>query len=293
MSRLQVVDPHFHVWDLSTGYYPHFEPGPDTDQTLPTARSYLMDEYLGEGGAEVEVIKAVFVEAIPRDPLGEARFVHSVATDSPVPIGIVARADLSAPDAKDQLAALADLPSVKGIRQILNRHVDPALNYVDADFMEMAAWLEGFSALARHGFSFDLQIYPHQMPRAAEIAAAHPDVPIVLNHAGMWADRTSSGWREWRDGLRLLAQRPNVSVKISGLGMLDADWTPGSIRPLVYEVLDAFGSDRAMFASNFPVDKPGTSFALLWQAFDRLVSDLPETDRAALFQSNAERIYRI
>jgi predicted TIM-barrel fold metal-dependent hydrolase len=292
---LRVVDPHFHLWDLSTGNYPGFEK-PSTGfigSNAPIARSYLMDEYLAEGGTEVEVVKAVFVEAIPVDALKEARYVQVVAEGAPIPIGLVAAADLSAPDADARLEALSSCASLRGIRQILNRHIDPLYNYVARDFMDEPAWRQGFGLLARHGLSFDLQLYPTQMAQAAELAAEHGDTQIILNHAGMWTDRSLAGWRLWRDGLRQLAGEPNVSVKISGLGMLDINWTIESIRPLVLETIDAFGTDRVMFASNFPVDKLFSDFATIWRAFDAIVADLSADEREKLFRTNAERVYRI
>ena len=101
MARLSVVDPHFHVWDLATGNYPHFEK-PSTGfvgSNEPIARSYLIEEYLAEGGAEVEIVKAVHVEAIPVDPIGETRYMQAVADRIPIPLGLVVNADLSAADA--------------------------------------------------------------------------------------------------------------------------------------------------------------------------------------------------
>ena len=295
MARLSVVDPHFHVWDLATGNYPHFEK-PSTGfvgSNEPIARSYLIEEYLAEGGAEVEIVKAVHVEAIPVDPIGETRYMQAVADRIPIPLGLVVNADLSAADAAARLDAQAAFPAVRGVRQILNRHTSPLYNYVARDYMDEPAWREGFAQLRRHGLSFDLQIYPTQMQAGAALAAAHPDTAFVLNHAGMWADRNLEGWRRWRDGMRQLARRDNVSVKVSGLGMLDTKWTRESIRPLVLETLDAFGTDRVMFASNFPVDKLFSTYAAVWQAFAAIVSDLSEAERHKLFCANAERIYRI
>jgi predicted TIM-barrel fold metal-dependent hydrolase len=93
--------------------------------------------------------------------------------------------------------------------------------------------------------------------------------------------------------MRRLADLPQVSVKISGLGMLDWNWTEASIRPFVREAIAVFGVERAMFASNFPVDRLYSSFDALYEAFHSIVSDLPENDRQALFRDNAARVYRL
>ena len=293
MSRLEVTDPHFHILDLSTGNYPRLEERAEKTSDTPSPGSYLWGDYLQETDSEVEVVKAVHIEALPADPLLETRYMQAIADESPVPIALVARVDLSSPDAIDQLEAQLRFPSLRGIRHILNRHADPELRFVDRDYMREPAWRGAFAHLARNGLSFDLQIYPPQMGAAAELAATHPETTIVLNHAGMWADRNLDGWRTWRDGIRELARHENVQVKISGLARFDPDWTTNSWRPLVLETLDAFGPKRVMFASNFPIDRRYARFADIWTTFASIVSDLPESERRDLFSENAARIYRI
>lgn len=295
-EALKVVDPHFHLWDLTTGNYPHFETPSEgfIGSNAAIARSYLWEEFLAEGGGAVELVGAVHVEAIPVDPLRETEYMQAVADRAGVPLGIVARADLTAPDigeVLDRHAAAA--PALRGVRQILNRHQDPLYNYVDTDFMRAPGFDDGLRALATRGLVFDLQIYPGQMEEAAALAVRHQELAFVLNHAGMWVDRTLAGWRAWRDGLRRLAACDNVSVKISGLGMFDREWTNASIRPLVLETLDAFGAGRAMFASNFPVDKLFSDYPAVWRAFERIVADLSEHERAALFRGSAVAAYRL
>ena len=294
-APLKVVDPHIHLWDLSTGLYPGLEQ-PSTGfigSNAPIARSYLLDEFRAEGGTDVEVIKAVHVEAFPTDPVRETETIQSVATTSRITLAIVANADLAAPDAEAVLARHAAFPVLRGIRQVLNRHAVPLYNYVGRDFMNEPAWQQGFKLLAKFGLSFDMQLYPHQFGEAAAVAAANTGTAIIINHAGMWADRDLAGWRTWRDGLRVLAAQPNISVKISGLGMFDHHFTVDSFRPLVLETIDAFGVDRAMFASNFPVDKLFSDYPTLWRTYASIVAGCSTAEQAALFRGNAERIYRL
>ena len=160
--------------------------------------------------------------------------------------------------------------------------------------MREPAWRAGFKLLKKFGFSFDLHIYPSQTRDAAELAKDNPETTIILNHTGMFVDRDSvAGWRTWRDGIRTLAALPNVMVKISGMGMLDHHWTVESIRPLVLETIDAFGLDRSMFASNFPVDRLYGSYPNLWRAYFACVGGMSADEKEKLFRTNAERIYRI
>jgi len=154
-------------------------------------------------------------------------------------------------------------------------------------------WRAGFGKLARHGLSFDLQLYPSQMAEAVELADAHPDIPLIINHAGLPTDRDEAGMAVWRAGLKALAERPQVSIKISGLGITDRAWTPDSIRPVVLECIDIFGARRAMFASDFPVERVHGAFDAFYSAFDAITADFTAEERDRLFAANAEAIYRI
>ena len=293
MTALKIVDPHVHLWDLWTRIYPHFEkPAPDGSNAA-ICRSYLLEEYLGEGKGEFVADGLVHVEAFPTDPVKETETLAKVAETSPVPIVMVAYGDLTSPGFEALVDRHAAFPIFRGIRQIVNQHADPARSYGVPDRLSHPKFLEGLRELGRRGLSFDLQLYPQQMEQAAGLAAQAPDTRIVLNHAGMWADRDLTGWKQWKAGMRMLAAQPNISVKICGLGMMDAKWTVESIRPLVLETIEAFGLGRSMFASNFPVDKLFSDFPTVWRAFVAITSGFSDIERAALFRDTARATYRI
>lgn len=299
---MQVVDPHVHFWDLDTHRYPWLaNPGTSFVGDAERLRhNYLPSDLAREAGT-IEILKVVHVEANhdPLDPVEETRWLQSLAdgTDGPgigLPNGIVAAADLSRTNIEETLVAHATFANTRGIRQILNVHADPLYGYVETHFMRNPAWRKNFALLQRYGLSFDLQIYPSQMQEAAQFARLHSNTQFVLDHTGMFVDRDSpAGYRAWRDGLRLLSACPNVALKISGLAMFDHHWTIESLRPYVLEAIDAFGVERAMFASNFPVDRLFGTYEDLWNAYARIVAGASEADRAALFRANAERVYRI
>jgi predicted TIM-barrel fold metal-dependent hydrolase len=297
---MQVVDPHIHLWNLETLHYPWLaKPGRSfMGEHGSLTRTHEVREFLADaGGIEVQAVVHIDAGHDPADPLAETRWLQSLA-DAPgnhgIPHGIVAYADLSSPEVGRLLAAHAKHRNVRGIRQILNVHPDPLYDYVGRHFMREPAWRDGFGLLRRHGLSFDLQIYPAQAVEAAEVARENPDTAIILDHTGMFVDRsTVAGWRAWREGLRTLAACPNVSVKISGLGMFDHHWTVESLRPCVLEAIDAFGVERSMFASNFPVDRLYGTYPAVWQAYAEIVGGASEAEKAALFRDNAQRVYRL
>jgi predicted TIM-barrel fold metal-dependent hydrolase len=154
-------------------------------------------------------------------------------------------------------------------------------------------WRAGFARLAPLGLSFDLQTPWWHLEEAAALARAFPDTLIILDHAGLPADRSPEGLGAWGAAMAALAARPNVAVKISGLGVPGATWTAAANRAVVRRVLDLFGVERAMFASNFPVDGLVASFDTIYRGFAAIVADLAPADRRRLFHDNAVRLYRL
>lgn len=298
---MKVVDPHMHLCNFGTIPYPWLE-HPRTDYFLSPydalARFHDVPAFLQDADG-IEVLKVVHVEnsPAPEERITETRWLQSLADDPDscgMPNGIVAAIDLSAPDVERTLTTYQGFPAMRGVRQMLNVHENPFYNYVGCHFMGNPTWQSGFRSLSQFGFSFDLHIYPSQMREAAALARSNSNTTVILNHTGMFVDRdTLTGWRNWRDGIRILAACSTVMVKISGMGMLDHNWTIESIRPYVLETIDHFGIDRCMFASNFPVDGLYGSYSDLWNAYHACVAGFTETEKEKLFRANAERIYRI
>jgi predicted TIM-barrel fold metal-dependent hydrolase len=290
-----------HLWDLEKLPYPWLTPPQPigiTGDVSPIAKTYLLDDYfrdVGAEGARLRVAKVVHVEAgaDPAASLAETRWLQSITNTRQFPQAIVAQVELNSPNAEALLAEHASNRNVRGVRQILNWHVDPAKTYTPRDLLVDGDWHKGFALLRKYGLCFDLQIYPSQMPEAARLASRHPDTPVILNHGGMPADRDAAGLQAWRSGMTALARQPNVAVKISGLAMLDWRWTVDSIRPFVLPTLELFGPERCMFASNFPVDRLFGSFAQTYAAYQTLVAGCSADEKRKLFGTNAERIYRI
>jgi predicted TIM-barrel fold metal-dependent hydrolase len=279
-----LADPHHHLWDAELHRYPWLN---RPESRMP--RCYLLDDLLADA-ASTQLMKSVHVQGeIAREQsLQETAWLQAIADQHGFPHGIVAYAPLADPRVDDLLAAHAQHANLRGVRQILNPD-----QCERPDYLSDPAWQAGYALLERFGLSFDLQALPDQLPAAAELAAAHPRIPMIVNHTGMPRDQSPTGVARWHDGMRELAAVPHVSVKISGFGMFDAHWTVDTIRPFVLETIALFGVERTMFASNFPVDRLWASFDRIFEAFETLTEDLSGADRARLFQTNAERVYRL
>ncbi|WP_279357991.1 amidohydrolase family protein [Methylobacterium indicum] len=297
MDDFPIIDPHHHLWDLDKHYYPWLTDGPKPivfGDYSPIIKNYRIEDFLKDARNQ-NVVKSVHLDVgfDPRDPVGETRWLQGVADAHGFPHGIVGYADLASPGVRDVLEGHRAFPNFRGIRQSLNYHPDPVKTYLERPGLSREPdWRRGFGLLRDLDMSFDLQLYYPQMEEAYDLARAFPDTQIILNHTGMQVDGMDH-FDAWKAGMHRLAAAPNVACKISGLGMGDWTWTTDSIRPYVLEAIAAFGVDRCMFASNFPVDKLFSSYDRIFDAFKAITASFPTQDRRKLFHDNAERFYRL
>jgi predicted TIM-barrel fold metal-dependent hydrolase len=295
---MRIVDPHQHFWDLEANYLPWLADRPvafrygDYDALK---RNYLPDDYRADATG-FEIVGTVFVETEwdPTDPLGEIAWVEALRERTGLPTVMVAQAGLDREDVEEVLAAEATVPFVRGIRH--KPRAAPRPEAVEAGApgsMGDPAWRRGYALLAPNGLSFDLQTPWWHLREALDLAEAFPDTTIILNHTGLPADRSDEGLRGWREAIQWFARAPNVAAKISGLGVRGEPWTADTNRPIVLDMIDAFGVERCMFASNFPVDSLVASFETIFGGLLAITGDFTDEERRALFHDNAIRTYRM
>jgi len=161
------------------------------------------------------------------------------------------------------------------------------------DVMDDPAWRSGLAALRAYGLSFDLMLFPGQIPDAVRLARDFPNQLFILNHCGSPIDRDPQGMNAWRVGLKELGRAPNVAIKISDLVAYDHQWTVDSLRPVVVHCIECFGVERCMFGSDFPVAGLHASFDEVYESFKTIVAELSSGEQRALFFETARRLYRI
>lgn len=292
------VDAHIHLWDLARLRYdwltPPFSDAGPNGNVEAIARDYGVADYRADL-VRWNVVGAVHVDAgaAAASALEETAWLDGLAEAEGLPTGFVAFAALNDPDVDTLLGRQAAHSRVKGIRHIVNWHRDPNRTYGPVDLTVDPQWRKGYGLLAKHGLSFDLQCYPAQMPGLAGLIAAHPDIPVIVNHMGMPVLDDADGLGDWRRGMKALAAIPHVAVKLSGMGFIRRDWTRETIEPLVRETIDLFGVDRCLFASDAPTDKLFGPIDRYMEAYHAITADFPEADRRALFAGNANRLYRL
>ena len=288
--RRSIVDAHHHLWDLERNFHPwlcNAEPiAFRYGDYSALRRNYLHADYLADT-ARYEVQGSVYVETEwdPSDPRGEMAYVAQLLETHRLPTVAVAHTRLDAANAADLLDWQASFPFVRSIRHKPKAH--PAPGGAGPGGMPDPGWRAGFARLAALGLRFDLQTPWWHMHEAADLARAHPDTHIIINHAGLPADRSPAGLAAWRSAMALVAQCPNVCVKISGIGVPGQPWTPQANRPIVLALIELFGVQRCMFASNFPVDGLCGRFDEIYGGFEAIVADFSADEQDALFRRNA------
>ncbi len=290
-----IIDSHHHLWRvadlpwLQTPMTPRIYGPYDAIH-----RDYLLDELLSEGTPHC-VSGTVYVQCgwPPTDAAGETRWIQSLADQSATLMAIIGWADLAGPGLATLLDEHSESANFSGIRKMLNFHGNAqyCAAGVTATTMLDKTWRRGFAALAERGLIFELMIFPHQMADAAKLAREYPHATIVLEHGGLPADESPEGWAEWRKGMALMADEPNVAAKISGLGMFNHSCTAATVTPILNQMVGWFGVERSMFGSNFPVDKLWVTYSDMIAAYQSAMSDLNGDQRGALMHDTAWRVY--
>lgn len=297
-DQLPIVDAHHHFWDLDRNYYPWLQDReliPFRYGDYSAIRHNFMPPDLELHIAGIPVVKTVHMEAeIERSQsVAETAWLSELAAETGRPDACVGHAVLDSEDVAEVLAGHAAYPLVRGIRQKPAAATNPrdARRGV-AGSMDDDRWRRGYALLASYGFSYDLQTPWWHLDAAADLAANFPETLIILNHTGLPADRSEEGLAGWRRAMELLARQPNTAVKLSGLG-LPGRWPREQNITILREAIAIFGSDRCMFASNFPVDSLVASYTEIVDTFLAAIADLPRDDRRKLLHDNAVRFYRL
>ena len=320
--EIPICDPHHHFWDFRTARIPY--------------QRYLLHELVADINSGHNVRSTVFVEARamyrshgPEEmrPVGEVEFVQGLAAASASGLygtaraaaAIIGHANLNLGELVEPVleALQAASPNrFRGIRHSVTWDPHPELENTAAHKMEGQLASDNFRAgarvLARMGLSLEGWLYFPQMPELADFARSVPDLTIILNHIGglfrigSYSNRDAEVMAIWRRGIAAVADCPNITMKLGGVGMPHTgfDWhtraqpigseeLAESIAPFMTYCIEQFGPDRCMFESNFPVDKVSHSYNVMYNAFKRLSKGYSTSERAAMFHDTAARVYRI
>ncbi|GAB3418856.1 amidohydrolase family protein [Flindersiella endophytica] len=277
------VDAHHHVWDLSV----RDEPWIDPESMAPIRRSFGLDD-LAPVASAAGVSATVLVQTLGE--VEETREFLALAAKSSLVAAVTGWVDLTAASVADTLASLAEGEGgacLRGIRHGVQSEPDP-------EWLCRPEVQRGIRAVGSAGLLYELLTIPVQLPAAVRTVAALPDVPFVLDHCSKPV--IPSGELEpWAGQIRSLAALPNVSCKLSGLVTEAAwdGWTIDQLRPYVEVVLEAFGTDRVLWGSDWPVCLLASSYEGWASTAESLTAGFSDDERSAIFGGNARRVYRL
>ena len=290
---IPLIDTHHHLWETDRFHYDWLtEPGWAGHTALlgdyKMIRSTIgnpwrfFKEFYG-----ANVIKSVHVEAAYAgpDPVEETVWLDAVAKEFGFPNALVVFCDIEQDDGEAQLMRHLEASSLtRGVR--VRAHPDDTDN---------PAFRKGYAALGRHGLSYELNASPGKLLSGRDVALAFPDVQVILGHAGFPVQRDAQYFDLWRREMTALAEAPNVACKVSGFGMADNHWTVDSIRPWVLHCIEAFGPDRIMIGTNWPVDILFATFLEQTDAYRTILAEagFSRPDQEKMLYRNAEKLYRI
>lgn len=296
MTDFPMVDAHVHFWNPERNYYPWLNDRPlipfRYGDYSAICRPYLPDDYKRDAKGH-NVVKTVYIEAEwdPKDPIGEMEYIAELRLQTGWPNAAVGQAWLDRDDRTSVLERLAQFDFVRGVRHKPRSNPRPGM--AETGSMVDPHWTEGFALLSRFGLRFDLQTPWWHLHEAGVLADRFPETQIILLHSGLPADRSVEGISGWKATMAQFAERSNVAVKISGIGLPGIPWTVANNRDIVRTIIDLFGVERCMFGSNFPVDSVCGELDTIFSGYKEITADLGPEAQRHLFHDNAIRLYDI
>jgi len=270
------VDSHQHFWLLARGDY-----GWLTSEVAAIHRDHTPTD-LEPLLRAARIGRTVLVQAAPT--AAETDFLLRLAETTPFVAGVVGWVDFEADDAAHRVAALAARPKLVGLRPMIQ-------DLADDRWMLGAAIRPAVAAMADEGLTFDALVKPRHIPILGEFAARYPALDIVIDHAAK-PDIATGGFDDWARDIRDLAAETRLVCKLSGLVTEAAPgWSAQTLRPYVDVLVEAFGADRLMWGSDWPVLNLNGDYAAWMAVAEQLLAGLSETEREAVFGGTASVFY--
>jgi L-fuconolactonase len=276
---MEVIDAHQHFW-----HYSH-----DTHAWINDEMALLKRDFLPDGLQVIyqqnDITGCVAVQAEQSER--ETDFLLNLASGYDFIKGVVGWVDLCAENIEERLHFYSQFPKLKGFRHIVQDEPDD-------NFMLGDAFQYGLSLLQKFGFTYDILIFPKQLPAALQTVEKFPELRCVVDHIAkpFIKKGTTPGWEKY---MRELASHSNVFCKVSGM-VTEADWqnwNQGDFEPWMDVVFDAFGAERMMFGSDWPVCLLAGTYERVKGIVAQYIDRLSEAEKTAIWGGNARKFYRL
>ena len=298
-NDIEIIDAHHHFWDLNKNYYPFLRDKIDPNFFLGNYKTirenYLPIDYINDSRNH-NVVGTIHCEAEwdRNDQVGETRWLKDLSLNNKFPNAIVAHAWFHKKNSEEIIAEQASFDMVKGIRsKPITKFSQNSQEYLYEGSMQDINWRNGLKLLEKYNLNYDLRIPNWHLEEAVEIVRLIPNTKVIINHAGFPWNRTDEGMDYWRKGIKLMSLEPNTFIKLSEFGVKGEDWNYYQNKKIIHELIDLFGPQRCMFASNFPVSKIKISFDDLYKNYKKIVKDFSDDEKKWLFAKTASEVYNL
>jgi predicted TIM-barrel fold metal-dependent hydrolase len=292
IHRQPIIDTHVHLWDLK---HPELKwVWLEKDAIHPIlgnidaikSVAYTLNDLWSEARFS-EIAGFVHIQAAigSPNPVTETRWLTDMAATGPAPMRIVGNCALNSENAINQLVQHQESPIFVGVR-------DFNVEIILAAKEESSHLEKSLEYMAQHRLVFDLDCEWPNMDEALKLAHRHPTLPIVLEHIGFPRKRDDQYFSNWKAAINRLATAPNVTMKLSGIGMTDPRFTKESLRKWAESSVEAFGADRCVIGSNWPVDRLFSSYATMIEFMREYISNLSEDEQRKITSGNAKILYK-
>ena len=298
----EYVDCHFHFYNRKINNHPFLETyhsnlahiwGKPYNKQLPV--TYQPDDYFMDMN-KFNVTNLVMAELVSTDPLKEMHFAQEIANLHPSLSAAIANIDLLNKNLPDLLEEYAKIPIVHSVRDHLLWDSGNAQRCYArrADILLEPVVTASFTEIQKHSFTFEFEIYAHEIPHVLRYARQFPGIIFALHCIGWPLNQTAQGFQKWKQDMQDLSECRNVFVKITAIECIfGLDWSLEQISPWIKTTIELFGSERCMFGSHLPITKLSRGVDVLYGAYHAIVSYLPEQDQQNLFAHTAKQFYAI
>lgn len=272
------IDSHVHFWKYDKIGYAWI------DRSMKTLQKNYLPPDIEQTLKRNGVSGCVAVQAIPAEV--ETHFLVELSRTYPLILGVVGWTDLQSPGVEERLQYFSHYPQIKGFRHIVQAEPD--------DFLYNADFRRGVGLLKTYNYTYDLLIYPRQLRAAINFVAEFPEQLFILDHCGKPAIREGR-LDEWKAGIEELAAFPNTCCKLSGL-FTEAEWknwSPGDFYPYLDTVFNAFGTDRLLYGSDWPLMLLSGIYVQWKSLLEKYMEHFSPEDKEKVFGLNALRYYTL
>ena len=272
------IDAHQHFWNYDPARHAWI-----IEEMSLLKRNFLPQDLAPELAAN-GMDASVAVQAEQSEQ--ETQFLLQLAEHNPKIAGVVGWTDLRSPELPKRLEELSQHKKLRGFRHI-------AQSEPDDHFLANESFVRGVSQLNEYEFTYDILIYPKQLPAARKLVEKLPEQRFVIDHLAKPDVKNGTNSKEWGSHMRAIAHNPNVYCKISGM-VTEADWRgwkPADFKPYLDVVFEAFGNNRLLFGSDWPVCLLAASYSQVMNIVEEYLTGQPQNEKNKVFSENTIRFY--